>query len=193
MSDKPKKGEVIAKSQEQAPVRTPVSRLPWLSHLKRRSYQAETEAVKAETELGKALVDHERVGGDLMDIESILEADASQRKVDRIRAQDEIEIAELEGGVRKKELMLQSQRLDHELTRKERSKEQQKQKRKESDPVTSALDRLRASTKSFEDLKKMRSDLDRLVEDELIDDDTADTFYDNTKDDLMGRLYSGNK
>ncbi len=187
--DKPLEPEVIAKREDQTPAPFVKRRFPWTSAFERRSHKAQTKAVQAESELGRAILEHQRVGGKLADLETILTTDAAERHADLKRAEDEIDIAELEGNVRKQELLLRQQQLDYEFARRKEAQEAKEEAEEPKDPVAEAVERLKTGTKSFEDLKKMKLELDELVKAGLLDEESAETFYENIKDDLLNNLY----
>jgi len=191
MSDKPKKPKVIAKQDQQAPTLFSSYKVPILSGLEQLSYEAKTRALRAKNELGEAAIENRRIGQQLMNIEPILEIDAANREAERIEATANVQNTKLKVENEEKELLLRRAQLDHQIAHAKRAQKQRKEKKKqERDPVKSAFDRLRTSTNSFEDLKKMRAELEKLVEDDFIDKNTADTFYDNIKDDLLNDLYT---
>jgi hypothetical protein len=93
-------------------------RLPILNRLQKKSYEAQREMVEEATKLGKALVDHQRQQGRLLDLPIILGTDRDQRRQERFEARNRLNDAKLEhkAWIQKQEIAKANKELEVKQT-----------------------------------------------------------------------------
>ncbi len=101
----PVSGEIMPTNQNipTLTTRNPLRRLfdqlfhfPIWNRRQKKAYEAQREMVEEATKLGKALVDHQRQQGRLLDMVTILDMDADQRYQERVEARNRLNDAKLE-------------------------------------------------------------------------------------------------
>jgi hypothetical protein len=102
---RPVSGEIVPTNQNlpAAPTRSPLWRLfdqlfhfPIWNRRQKKAYEAQREMVEEATKLGSEIIDHQRMRGRLLDIQTLLDTDDDQRYQERIEARNRLNDALLE-------------------------------------------------------------------------------------------------
>jgi hypothetical protein len=100
---RPVSGTLVPNTAPNVTTRNPLRRLfdqlfhlPLVNRRQKKSFESQREMVEEATKLGKALVDHQRQQGRLLDMVTILDMDADQRYQERVEARNRLNDAKLE-------------------------------------------------------------------------------------------------
>jgi hypothetical protein len=100
---RPVSGTLVPNTAPNVTTRNPLRRLfdqlfhlPIWNRRQKKAYEAQREMVEEATKLGKALVDHQRQQGRLLDLPIILGTDRDQRRQERFEARNRLNDAKLE-------------------------------------------------------------------------------------------------